>query len=460
MKLLLKIVLWVLALIALMVIVLFAINWRDETLKPEVAMAIDWEPPKVAFQDNGYLTLVGIDSPSGKDATAVGLELVQAELMRYEDTKNILEEPLLKRADARPFIDWKELRCDYTQSPNCLEFYQQQGEAKLTFLLASQDRLLARYQTIKQSQRWIEVVPPMVSAYAPSYTELMNAAELSRIQAIVLIRQQQTKQGFELLSANASLARRILNHSSTLISYMVALNMLQRDARIVSELMAQNPSLAKQYEPTIQAILAPIPNTISGLRHAFVHERAMQVGLPRALKKELNDALKQQSSSWSTFMSARFYQPNATANLFYELATLPIKMLEAKPNELDDMAKQMSAKKQDLLGVGIEPYYIKNPIGKVLASISTINYQNYIERHYDTEGHLTLIRLQHEVTLADAPEKAVNQLLPRFTDPYTQRPLQFDENTKQLSFKARQPSSVNLNKGQIYQITLPVAKVN
>ena len=54
------------------------INWGDEDLKPEVVQALAWKPPANAYQNNGYLTLLGIKAPMEMDAKKVGKKALES----------------------------------------------------------------------------------------------------------------------------------------------------------------------------------------------------------------------------------------------------------------------------------------------------------------------------------------------------------------------------------------------
>ena len=93
----------------------------------------------------------------------------------------------------------------------------------------------------------------MMSAQIPKYQLLVQASELARIRAIAEIAKNRMNIGLQTYVDNAVFSRRLLRESNSLISHMVAVNMMQRDTRILSELMTK---YSKNCNPIYSAISA------------------------------------------------------------------------------------------------------------------------------------------------------------------------------------------------------------
>jgi hypothetical protein len=151
------------------------------------------------------------------------------------------------------------------------------------------------------------------------------------------------------------------------------------------------------------------------------------------------------------------YKPNAARNLFYDWGTLGLQLAESNPQKFDETHTKVYAQQKELLGFGVEPFYLKNPIAKLLLLASDAKlYKGYIERQYDTNGFIRLVGLQ--VALAAnktvTPEQ-INKILPRFINPYTGKPIIFDKTNHQIIFEGRQISSIS--ERPIYKIKIPVS---
>ena len=105
-----------------------------------------------------------------------------------------------------------------------------------------------------------------------------------------------------------------------------------------------------------------------------------------------------------------------------------------------------------MLGIGYGWFYIKNPVGKILASIAEPEYENYIERQHDLDGYLKMLKMQLDL-LADVVARDKTSGI-NVHDPYTQKLMQYDVDTGVLSFEGRPASTGNFNKNHIYQVNL------
>ena len=211
-KTLAKIILWLLLLIAIIVAIFILVNWRDEPLKPEVQAILDWQPPAHYHVDNGYLVLLGMNAPAEQDAALVGEQLLNAEIARFKQMMVSHQEPPNKEApEMTGDTDWKAFRCVYHTQANCVEFYLKLDSTQLSEIVKQHQVALNRFEAIKKTANFVEVVPPMATALVPHYITLMNASELKRIEAIKAITQQQNEANVLLFVDNALFSRRFLN---------------------------------------------------------------------------------------------------------------------------------------------------------------------------------------------------------------------------------------------------------
>ena len=442
----------------LLLLAFVIINWGDEELKPEVAQALAWKPPHNAFEDNGYLILLGIEAPAEMSATQVGTRMLKAELARYVSTqKNHKETPAPEPnpAEVDDYIDWKDNRCKYEKQQNCVDFYLQQGADKLSFVMLLQERLTARYNEICGTKSYVEVIPPLVTSQFPKYSLLTQASELERIQAIFDISQGKLEQGVTKFTENAAFSRRLLLESNSLISHMIALSMMQRDTRILSELMIKYPKIVTQYAAQLMPVLAPISTPEFGFKKSLTYERDMTLQVMNSLKhttkNELNAILNEMNPN-KTHQEKLYikigYQPNATVNLFYDSGALRMQLAESEAQHFDANIVIERVKQRELMGLGLNFFHIKNQVGKILAEVAEPDFAKYIERQYDLDGYIYMVNFQLTTILNKLEIKKLG-----LHDPY-KKPMQYDANSGVLTFAGRQPSSGNFNKSNIYQVKL------
>lgn len=236
---------------------------------------------------------------------------------------------------------------------------------------------------------------------------------------------------------------------------MIAVSMLQRDIRILSELITTYPRLATQYAEQLKPALASISSPEYNMKKVLIFERNWSLPIVSRIKSEdLNDAYTDSSVLGKKAIDLLF-QANAAVNLFYDWGTIRLMLADSDAQHLDETKAKIYAQQKELLGFGYEPFYIKNPIAKILVQLPGSGlYEGYIERQHDTDGYIRLVALQ--VTLAEnkaVTEGQINEVLTKFTNPYTGQPMFFDRERKQIIFEGRQQSSAGEN--NLYKIKLP-----
>ncbi len=412
---------WLAILSGLLTVTFFAVNWHDEDLKPEVQAALNWQPPANMLEDNGFLILLGMDAPLDQDAYQFGKQKYEAEFARFNIAQSAHQEPPAKEfTEPNTFINWKDEQCDYQAVANCVDYYLNVDRAKFAEIIVKLKTQLARYKAIQQSKYYVEANMPMLSAEVPSFSSLMSASEVQRIQAIWAIADKQTQQGMAQLIENAMFSRRLLKESNSLISHMVALKMLRRDMLIISELLARDPALAKTYQAQIAPVLASIDNPEYGIKNAFIAERNMVLATYNFTNVYFEDVTG--SAKWR-YVIARFgYLPKATINLFFQWSELRLLLANVSAHELNAAKLMVENKQKSLLGIGFGWFYFKNPAGKILMSVAEPNYVNYIERHHDTEGFIRIVRAQLQLLAENTPKENIAKVLAQHPNPYTLQP--------------------------------------
>lgn len=430
-------------------IFLIVINLGDEELKPEVNKLLFWSLPDNAFVDNGYLLMKGIDAPLEQDAYQAGRTKLQNELVRFNILQKNHSEPHYKKPKPKsPYPEWEKLRCDYKAQADCVDFYLKQPSESSSSLLMAQRVLTDRYNRIKRSKNYVEVLVPIVNSEFPAYGELVKASELQRIQAILDIKENRHDLGMQRLIENALFSRKLLNSSKSLVSHLTALSMIQRDLRIISELSLHYPAFPTKYKNQLNTVLESISTTEYSIVPAILNEEVQVLQYIYHLNFELK-----KSRRYIDIKQRLFYQGNATLNLMHNQYMLWVHLAEVSPKEINQEKEKILESLKNPYGLGIAPYYIKNPIGKFFAQLDEKEFTKYIERHHDTEGHIRLVKLQLQL-VGEFSKDQIQQTLSRYPDPYTLKSMQYDENEDVLIFNGRRPANVNVGKSNIYKVRL------
>lgn len=452
-----KAVKWISFSLLALFLIFIGINAFDENLKPEAQAALKWQSPKEMLNDNGYIVLLGLDAPINEDAMQVGTKRYQVELERYQTTQTTHTEPTVTHVTLNSeFADekWKVFRCDYVQQENCVNFYRNLTAADLALFYQSQKLLEARFKAIRHSKQYVEAMPPLLTAYIPSYASLVLASELVRMKSVRLIAEGKVKDGVVLFVDNAQFSRQLIQKSNSLISRMVAVAMAQRDMRILSELITEYPLIASDFSETLSPITVSILSPEYSFKNPLQSERNAMLHAMYQLRYEIS----KKANVVSKFVTNLFFQPNATVNLFYDWWEPILGSANLNPIVILETQSKVQKQQQALLGWGYAPYYIKNPIAKILVSVAQPDYSKYIERQYDLEGYIQLVGLQIEMSnvnvskVGTEPEMAA--IFTAHLNPYTGKPMRYDAIKHEIAFDGHRESNSNYAKRHIFEARL------
>lgn len=431
-----------------------ASNWGDEDLKPEVQAILNWHSP-AAQDDNGYLILLGMGAPFDQDALQVGKAKLAENVARFEAARKTRTIPPVQN-EVSAFIPYQETAglqdylCRYNQAENCVEFYLKHDSDVVKQVIASQEVLLARFAALKASNQFAEISVPMSGIDFSGISAYLVAIELEYMQAAQDIAAGNENAAIQRLVDNALYNRAMLKNSTTQGTRAMILSMVEQDVRILSELMAKYPALAKLYKQQFSPLLNPISTSEYTLEAPFINDRTDSV-LMFNLTLDATKVLKRHAQlSFFDKLKGVNFQPNATLNFLYELKTLRLKLAKTNAQQIDAVKAQVEVERKSLLGFGYKPYYFKNSIGKILVTTFDVSgLLDDFEAFYDLEGYMRLVRLQLDFLQAGNTKIDLERLLAEYPDPYTNKPMRFDSNEGVLVFKGRSRSQEN-----VYQVAV------
>jgi hypothetical protein len=423
------------------------VNWGDEALRPEVQAELNWQPPKVIDEDNGYLLLLGLNAKEGVDPLTLGKRKLAAELSRYEANRYSIDKHLenTNDSDEVAFVRPKSSVCEYSETANCVKFYLSRSVEQESELLKSHQVLLTNFDRLKTSSSYIEIIPPHIEALIPSYSGAMFAAELERMRAIRLIASGKSSQGLDELLQLSAFSQRWLENADSLVSHMIALANVQKDLRIVEEVLQLFPELLSEQDKIVKW-LRGFSNERMNIATAFQFERRISM---HSIQGALAAPQDEQDNWWQGQLIKLFNRPNAALNLTYDWHTPRIQLLQKPIAQYLKGQADLEAKEKALLGFGIANIYLRDPIIKILLSISSYQLEPYIERHHDTFAQINLLALKLEILKQNiavtAIPKFVQEHATQFPNPYDGKALGWDADKQQLFVELRQASN------QLYQ---------
>lgn len=309
-----------------------------------------------------------------QNAYLVGKAKIEKALVNFELAKVTQTVTPEKKSATEEFIPYHESTglqdyiCFYNQEDNCVEFYLNQDIGKLKQIVVEQQKLLARYAAMKASRQYIEVSVPMTQFGFGGFSAHVVAVELDRMQSVLDIAASNEKAGIQRLVDNALHNRKMLKNSATHASRAMTLTQVQRDVRILSELMTKYPALAKQYKQQFQPLLASISTNEYSLLAPFINERNDSVVMFATLINSQKLAEKTAKLSFYEKLKGVQFQVNSTLNFLYDWKSLRFKIAQADAQHLEAVKAQVEVEKKALLGFGFKPYYFNNTIGKVLVT--------------------------------------------------------------------------------------------
>lgn len=448
--------------LALLAAVGVYLRW-DEGLRPEVQQALSWQVPEHAFDDNGYLILLGMEAPASANAAEVGAATLKRELGRWAEFQATHKSPPLALKTPAPLdtnADGPNMACPYDRERNCVDFYLRQDRKQLDQWVAARATLITRYQDIGKARRYVEVVPPLTVFEVAPFKSLGEAMEIHRMQAVLAVADGQIDKGLSLLADNAARSRQLMRAASHVVSHAVALAHLQRDVRVLSELLQRDPMLASHPSPHFNTLLEPLTDQAFQLTTALKHERTTQLQLLDSLRhhdiKTLFGPdggrllLGREVPSIRSFVAYSSFLPNATLNEFHALSTDFVALASTDTATLDGVKTQLNNRIEALAPIDHTLITRRNPTGRIMIRAAAIDFSRYVERQHDVNTFIGMVGRQRDA----ARDPSLTPAAFGVTDPYTLTPIPYDNSAGVLSFQGRQPNNVNFEKSSRYQVPL------
>ena len=434
---------WLALLVCAIVLGFVLINLRDEELTSE-AHALLEPPAPVEAGSNGYLFLVGFDSPEGVDP--------------LEEGKRIVAEH--NAAVATPG-GWWGVPYRSGDSPGRLKFAGDSLAlcsplAKRCFADASYvsvDPLFEQNAIAVARYRRLLELPGFAVSAEPSLMQPMMAGLWSPTRMLLLskaardIQSGNRAEALSFVESDVRFWRRVLAGSGSLVSDMIAVRIVADDCRFLSELIAMPAFRVDTHVNTLRSILHPLTtaerSASRALRNDFSITSSMVKHLidysPPVDSNPEEDRTDFWTRLWgSKAMIALALKPNASINFSARYFTRLTVTADGAPARFDERSSELAAYRDELSRPGIS--WIYNPAGRTLVSMALPNYDEYVARMFDLAAYIQLVRAQLEMRIASPPSASVSQFPQQAGDetrnPYTLQPFQWDAATRRLLFES------------------------
>lgn len=415
----------------------------DEALDPEAAgfVAQAAVPPSAK---NGSFLLWGFDASPELDPHQVGRQIVSAQDRLASAQKGFQTFKVEDYLGASPLVFAKDTKplCD-VEHENCLLAYQKMASV-VDQELAARTVYLERYKKLRNYEEFA-VANSKITEETPLSTlrPVLRVSELVNAQVALSMRSN-SKQEAALteLAADIDLWRKILRSNDLLITQMFASQALHRKYRLVSEILNAYPEIATRYPALMQTLTKPIPVAEASIVAAVKAEARVNLQFlwDIALEKRLSNrwSLDRTNPDLAEPIALGIaYQPHASINAAYGAYREVVTHLSKSPKEMlesDEALKKSLAERTKLSPDAL--FY--NFAGRFGIRDGYPDMSKYAFRLVDLVGLSRLVDLQRQLITAkiaaDKIPMAVAASGQDVHNPYTEKPMQWDPMSKQLSF--------------------------
>lgn len=434
MKALFSIFKWLFGATAALLLVVVAVNLRDEALDPEVkALLAEQAPQPVA--GNAYVYMQGMAAPQGADPNAAGEKrlLLLAEADRADQPSIAADEMILP---APGTVDG----CDAFRR-NCL-VQEAVEKAQTRAWLERHGRYAERCAEMERVPAWLEThVPTSIRAPLPALQPLLSCQRIRFARAAADLASGSPHAALARILNGLALERRALSGSATVLGKQIALAAAARSLLTLADLASAAPETIRREEKAVRAALQPLTADERSQATAFRNEFRPFIRFMQELEAKKGTIRMSEHigehGAYTWLADTLLFSPGATINHQWKVRKAYL-ALEAAPAGEYAAARQRADEALSALEARLKPGALYNPVGKVLSGTAVPDFAGYVLRMHDLDALLRLAALQAEIALMQ-DDKSIPVLLAqaRFADPYSGRPMAFDAGRKGLSFEPR-----------------------
>jgi len=424
------------AVLALAIGALVAANAVDEELRPE-ARALFRPPPAAFATDSGWALLAGFHAPAGQEPRLYAESLRKAAAARKAGpaAPRTHDELEVRAAD--------EVLC-LPEANDCTRAFAQRPES-IADLAADNAVLMARYDELLTSRQLADVAGPLDYYGAIPFFNLAMRAQQVRISQIgASVSTGRVEAALAWLEADAAFFRRWLDEAGSILTKMLALRGLSRDLLVAAQVARSGRELTAAQWDALERIAAPLTPTQRGMGPVIRTEAVLYAGLmdrmlaePRATSQVI-----EAPRLMATILSVTL-RPGATLNFSYPLFAAWMALDAVPSDELAAAIGRIEAGARR--HVAPDWTWAYNFTGKSVAAEASPPLTEYFYRLRDLDAlaaaaRCTVALRRRAVAVAAAGDFVASS--PACRDPYEGRPLAWDVERGELSFRARSPGQV------------------
>jgi len=340
----------------------------------------------------------------------------------------------------------------------CLKFASDNPE--LVQLSARDDEFAARYLAMRSKAEFVDLHEDTgPDGRIPHYGYLIWGQGRSLTYAASLANRGRLETAVTELEAENAFHRRVATGARSLITKMVGLSTLQRDAFFASELARIPGKQATAVLGRLLAVVRPLAEVEIDVRKSHEIERAQRISWMQTrryvrLSDDYYRFFKESfelelSRPWWDPIAPYLYRPHQSINRYVTQTEILHGVAELPATEYATGAAAAYEKARALSPRGLASIFV-NPVGNRHPYLSVApgglvnkeGYTAYFARARATQAIYTMVALQIRlrdagITRPSAVEHAQEGPLFRaHPDPFTGKPMRFDPNTRTIGFKS------------------------
>ena len=429
-------------LLALLYLILVAINWKD---RPPSAAVLRFEKivadrPAVAADDNAAVYMLGFSAPTDADPVEIGAKRM-AWLEAFGNITDRATDPLRTelsfQSEGSPVVSHLGSACGLdVDRLQCTSVFDSMARS---WLPNDMDALaLRRYEALLTRRAWRDVVPMDVLAPWPSYGNVTHAQRLYLLRLGQWAAQGRVDEVRAALDADFAFWRTAVPSADSLIGQLIAVSALRQHFTYSNVILR-----GLNAEQTMRAVPADWRREISAsersMKRSMAGEMAFWKGVMAETRRMAIEGPSQPDESptfierWTGHLTDPLFKMQDTANGIADRRMALCESFEVPMNQYLRVQKTWD-QPPDFKDVSLY-----NPVGNMMLKIEAPStYVGYAMRTASVEGMRRAALLAVQLHINGAAADAFGSLVANsdLRDPYTERPFEWNAERRSVTFTA------------------------
>lgn len=440
----------VVAIPALLIVVVLAINATDVPLSDAAQSAMRVPPPPPPSERNGYVDSLGLAAPDGMSAYEAGLKVLSAGPKGEAWKRRSVGEQM-------PSCWREEFACIHLSSAGSV----------LRTLFEAERVFLDRYRAMQAKPEFADLWPGADSPDdpIPGYQDFLVGLRLTLVEAALRFNAGDRAGAIDIVEREKAFFRRVATGSRSLIQKLIAFAAISRAELFAAELARRLPvgdkALWQKLERVVQPLSAVELDVTGALR--FEHAQGVKFRQTRRFVRH-SDATYESFAAfglpsarpWWDALWPYLYRPHYNTNHYVARTDLLLRAGDVPASDFLRTVDALAVQAEALLPAEWARWFI-NPIGWGHYNLgSRVDETDYFGRAHGLAAMQTLVRLQVRLRAEGARDpdlvrRAIAGPLGKaLSNPFDGRPAMFDEASGTIGFEVPErflPAGVRFSTG-------------